>query len=251
MSERMRRLLGVCGDRIRGAAPSCVAGAVIAALMVTQPAAVDARQRARRARPAKTRVSPAPTTAAAPAANGASDDDAWNRVLGQPPSAGAWDAAASADAQLDAWSSLASRPTFRLAPRPDAHYTLSIPDGEAAPLLHFAATLLGRRYRFGADRGEFDCSGFVRRVFGEFGVDLPHSSREQFTLGDVVDRYALQPGDLVFFRSGRGRRVNHVGIYVGDDQFMHAARHKGRVMVSSLTEAYYERTFVGARRIDL
>lgn len=251
MSERMRRLLGVCGDRIRGAASGCLAGAVVAALMVTQPAVADARQKARRTRPVKTRVAPAPIIEAPPAADSAADDDVWQRVLVQPPSAAAWDAAATPDARLDAWSSFGNRPTFRLAPRPDAHYTLSIPDGEAAPLLHFAATLLGRRYRFGSDHGEFDCSGFVRRVFGEFGVDLPHSSREQFTLGDVVDRYALQPGDLVFFRSSRGRRVNHVGIYVGDDQFMHAARHKGRVMVSSLTEAYYERTFVGARRIDL
>ena len=250
MSERTRRLLGVCGNWIRGTAPGCLAGAVVAALIFIPPASAAARQQARRARPAATRVTATTTTPPPPAAAVATED-AWHRVLVQPPTAASWDAAAVRDVRLDAWSAAASGPTFRLTARPETHYSLAIPDGEAAPLLHFAASLLGRRYRFGADEGEFDCSGFVRHVFGEFGVDLPHSSRAQFGLGDVVDRYALEPGDLVFFRSGRGRRVNHVGIYVGDDQFVHAARHKGRVMLSSLTEAYYDRTFVGARRLGL
>lgn len=253
MSERTRRLLGVCGDRFRGAATSCLAGAVVAALSFIEPSAAVARQNGRRARTAATRLAPSQALdapAAAPDAS-SSNDDAWQRVLVEPPGAAAWDAAAARDLRLGAWSSAASSPTFRRTARRAAQYSLAIPDGEAAPLLQFAAGLLGSRYRFGSDDGEFDCSGFVRHVFGEFGVELPHSSRAQFTLGDVVDRYELEPGDLVFFRSARGRRVNHVGIYVGDHQFVHAARHEGRVTLSSLTEAYYDRTFVGARRIDL
>lgn len=246
MSERTRRLLDVCGDRIRSAAPSGLTGAVVAALLLAHPVPADARQKLRRARPSSARVES--TTTSDSAANSAPDDEAWRRALTQP-AAAAWDAAGAG--RWEAWPAMGRTPTFRLVEPEAVHYSLGIPDGQAAPLLHFAASLLGRRYRFGSEDGEFDCSGFVRHVFGEFGIPLPHSSREQFTLGDVVERYALQPGDLVFFRTPGGRRVNHVGIYVGDDQFMHAARRPGRVMVSSLNETYYDRTFAGGRRLEL
>ena len=252
MGERTQRFLDVCGNRIRGAALSCLASAVVAALLLAHPAPADARQKARRAQSSKARVTSTTHTAPSkPLGDATAKDEAWRRVLTQPPSAAAWESAAAGNGRWDAWDTNAQRPMFRLAPTEATHYSLAIPDGQAAPLLHLAASLLGSRYRFGSEAGEFDCSGFVRYVFGEFGVELPHSSRQQFTLGDEVDRYALQPGDLVFFRGSRSRGVNHVGIYVGDDQFVHAARHKGRVMVSSLTEGYYERRFVGGRRIDL
>lgn len=252
MSKRIRRLLGVCGSRLRGAASGSVAGAVVVAVVLTQPAVATARQQSRRPPAPKARLAPAADTGIPQRTKAAAtEDDAWSRVLVDPPSVAAWDAAAERDTRLAAWSTAATSRSFRLPARRSTHYSLAISDGETAPLLHFAVSLLGRPYRFGSDEGEFDCSGFVRHVFGEFGVELPHSSRAQFTLGDTVARYELAPGDLVFFRSARGRRVNHVGIYVGGDHFVHAARHEGRVMVSSLTETYYDRTFVGARRIDL
>ncbi|MFI5366194.1 MAG: C40 family peptidase [Candidatus Binatia bacterium] len=139
---------------------------------------------------------------------------------------------------------------LRIARRSHDPEKLIMPEGDGSPVLELAAQFLGRPYRFGSDYGAFDCSGFVRRVFLKVGVDLPHSAREQFTFGDHVSRNDLEPGDLVFFRNGR-RHVTHVGIYVGDDKFVHAASHGGQVQVDSLDESYYAHHYIGARRIEI
>lgn len=123
-------------------------------------------------------------------------------------------------------------------------------DDKRYELLNHAVSLLGRPYRFGAAGGRaFDCSGFVRSVFGNVGVDLPHSAREQFGHGDVVRRGDLVPGDLVFFRTYR-RGASHVGIYMGEDKFIHAASRFG-VRISSLNSDYYAARYLGARRLDM
>jgi len=128
---------------------------------------------------------------------------------------------------------------------------LTIAQGDGSPLLAVAARFLGDPYRFGAeDDGAFDCSGFVRHVFASMGVELPHSAREQYTLGDGISRDELEPGDLVFFHTSR-RYASHVGIYVGDDMFVHAASHGGQVQVDSLNKPYYAQHYLGARRIDI
>lgn len=138
----------------------------------------------------------------------------------------------------------------RVAKRaPDPNQAL-LPVADTSPILSSAATLLGRPYRFGSEGGAFDCSGFVRTVFAHVGVELPHSAREQFTLGDRVGRDNLEPGDLVFFRTYR-HYATHVGIYVGDDMFVHAATRGGQVQVDSLSEAYYVHHYIGARRIEI
>ena len=141
-----------------------------------------------------------------------------------------------------------STPAHRVArvSRPDK---LIIPQGDGSPVVAAAARFLGKPYRFGAESGAFDCSGFVRRVFARIGIDLPHSAREQFALGDRVRRDDLEPGDLVFFDTHR-HAPTHVGIYVGDDKFVHAASHGGQVQVDSLTDTYYAHRYLGARRID-
>jgi len=123
-------------------------------------------------------------------------------------------------------------------------------DDKRYELLNHAVSLLGRPYRFGAAGGRaFDCSGFVQSVFGNVGVDLPHSAREQFDHGDVVRRGELVPGDLVFFRTYR-RGASHVGIYMGEDKFIHAASRFG-VRISSLNSDYYSARYLGARRLDI
>jgi cell wall-associated NlpC family hydrolase len=108
----------------------------------------------------------------------------------------------------------------------------------------FARHWLGVRYVYGGSspRTGFDCSGFVRYVYGHLGVSLPHSSYADFGLGRRVPRAGLRPGDLVFFH-GRG----HVGIYVGAGKFIHAPHTGTRVSYSSLAE--YGSEFDGARRI--
>lgn len=116
------------------------------------------------------------------------------------------------------------------------------------PWVGLALAELNRPYRFGASGPAFDCSGLVHKVLSAAGVDAPRSAREQFRLGEPVPFEELQPGDLVFFRTYR-RGASHVGIYLGNGQFVHAATRVGRVMVSSLDEPYYAGRYLGARRI--
>jgi cell wall-associated NlpC family hydrolase len=138
---------------------------------------------------------------------------------------------------------------LRSARRPRNPEKLIIPQGDGSPVVALAARFLGRPYRFGAEGGAFDCSGFVHSVFAKVGIDLPRSVREQFTRGTRVSRDDLEPGDLVFFRT-YAHAPTHVGIYVGEDKFVHAASRGGRVQVDSLNESYFARRYLGARRIE-
>jgi cell wall-associated NlpC family hydrolase len=94
----------------------------------------------------------------------------------------------------------------------------------------------------------FDCSLLVWTAFHERGIDLPRATREQYGAGKNVDRAALQPGDLVFFRTTKGPSVTHVGIYAGEDRFIHTSTSKG-VMYSSLRDTYWSQRYIGARRV--
>jgi len=111
--------------------------------------------------------------------------------------------------------------------------------------------LIGVRYRFsgGSEKTGFDCSGLVKNLFSRFDIDLPRSSREQYKQGEKIDRDKLEVGDLVFFSSG-GKTPTHVGIYVGDDKFLHAARKAKQVVVSDLNKIWYTMRYLGARRIS-
>lgn len=110
---------------------------------------------------------------------------------------------------------------------------------------------LGTRYRWaGSSRGGFDCSGLVSYAFQQHGIKLPRTSREMASAGVAVSRSNLQKGDLVLFKTRRGAYVSHVGIYIGNGQFVHSSSGKGKVMVSSLNEGYYDRAFVTARRVS-
>ncbi len=112
--------------------------------------------------------------------------------------------------------------------------------------------LLGNPYRYGgmnAVRG-LDCSAFVGTIYSRaFGVRLPRSSSEQFGAGHKIRKDDLKAGDLVFFKTRRRRApVSHVGIYVGQNLFAHASTRHG-VIISPIDQGYYQRTFVGARRV--
>jgi peptidoglycan DL-endopeptidase LytE len=111
-----------------------------------------------------------------------------------------------------------------------------------------AVGLLGRPYRWsGVGNRGFDCSGLVVHVFAALGRPLPHSSFEQYQVGTLVSRWALVPGDLVFFQT-YSAGASHVGIYIGEDRFIHASYSRG-VVVSSIEEPYYRDRFLGGRRI--
>jgi len=116
-----------------------------------------------------------------------------------------------------------------------------------------AMDLLGIRYRRGGSSPEagFDCSGFVNHVFREgLGLILPRSSKEMSRSGQEISRDELRPGDLVFFNTMR-HAFSHVGIYLGDNQFVHAPRTGGRVRIEDLRDGYWMKRFNGARRVDL
>lgn len=138
----------------------------------------------------------------------------------------------------------ARRPVAKDKGRP-----LVVASGAGDGLLAKANSYLGVRYRYGAaSRSATDCSGFTTQVFRAQGVKLPRTAREQSGRGQKVSKGELKAGDLVFFNT-RGSRVSHVGIYKGGGQFIHASSGKGKVMVSSLNEGYYQRRFAGARRV--
>lgn len=116
----------------------------------------------------------------------------------------------------------------------------------------YAKQYLGYPYVYGgcSSRG-FDCSGFVKYVFANFGVTLNRTASAQMDNGTSVAKADLQPGDVVFFKkSGSGAsRASHVGIYVGNNQFIHASTSKTGVIISDMDSAYYTTGFVGARRM--
>jgi cell wall-associated NlpC family hydrolase len=114
-----------------------------------------------------------------------------------------------------------------------------------------AMTLLGINYKFGGNTPEtgFDCSGFVRYVFKEaFGVTLPRRAEEISQKGQRIGVEQLVPGDLVFFNTLK-RTFSHVGIYIGNNQFVHAPSSGGGVRVENIDKSYWQTRFDGARRL--
>ena len=107
---------------------------------------------------------------------------------------------------------------------------------------------LGVPYYFGGTTpAAFDCSGYVQYVFAQAGISLPRTADVQYEVGTPISTTDLVPGDLVFF-STYTYGASHVGIYVGDGNFIHASSSRG-VTISSLGEAYYSSRYIGARRI--
>jgi len=157
-------------------------------------------------------------------------------------------------AALQAWAAAVKAPS-----RP--HATAKSPPLEAAPSLAAmlaaadpdslavtASAQLGKRYTPGGEnpRQGFDCSGLTSYVYAKSGVELSRSSREQFRQGQPVKREDLRKGDLVFFGK---KGVHHVGIYMEDGKFVHAATSGGAVKVGSLDDPEWSRSYAGARRV--
>ena len=119
--------------------------------------------------------------------------------------------------------------------------------GFSARVTALAMSFVGRSYAWsGQGASGFDCSGLVAHVYAAVGRLLPHSSFGQYAIGAAVARDALAAGDLVFFHT-YSAGPSHVGIYVGDQRFVHASYSRG-VIVSSIAEPYYFDRYLGARR---
>ncbi|RPI32876.1 MAG: peptidoglycan endopeptidase [Nitrospiraceae bacterium] len=116
-------------------------------------------------------------------------------------------------------------------------------------LMFVARQTLGIPYKFGSSSNRAtDCSGYVQRVFSFMGIQLPRSAREQFNHGMSVDKGNLSIGDLVFFRT-YAPFPSHVGIYLGNNLFVHASAYAKKVTIDSLETPYYIKRFIGAKRL--
>jgi len=124
--------------------------------------------------------------------------------------------------------------------------------GGTESLIDNAMQLIGVRYRWGGNTPQsgLDCSGFVRYVFNDtFGFLLPRKSSQMSKVGLVVGKEELRPGDLVFFNTMR-YAFSHVGIYVGDNKFIHAPSKGKSIRVDDMTKVYWEKRYNGARRME-
>lgn len=124
--------------------------------------------------------------------------------------------------------------------------------GGTEALIDNAMQLIGVRYRWGGNTPQsgLDCSGFVRYVFNDtFGFLLPRKSAQMSKVGLEIGKDELRPGDLVFFNTMR-HAFSHVGIYVGDNKFIHAPSRGKSIRVDDMTKIYWEKRYNGARRME-
>ena len=113
-----------------------------------------------------------------------------------------------------------------------------------------ARHFLGLPYRWGgmSERRGLDCSGLIKALFAKLNIELPRTSRDQFHAGRDVALADLQAGDLLFFSSD-GMTPDHVGLYLGNNRFVHAEKKAGHVILTDLHQPWYVKHFLGARRI--
>ena len=136
-----------------------------------------------------------------------------------------------------------------------ARFTYQVVDSVSSKtesLINDAMQLIGVRYRWNGDlpQSGLDASGFVRFVFRDkLGFLLPPKSSQMIKVGKPITREELQPGDLVFFNTMR-LTFSHVGIYVGDNKFIHSPAKGSTVRVDDLASSYWDKRFDGARRLD-
>lgn len=117
-------------------------------------------------------------------------------------------------------------------------------------LVRTARRFIGTPYHWGGTSVEngFDCSGLTMTVYRLNGLDLPRKALSQFRAGTPVPADELKRGDLVFFATGRGRQVSHVGIYSGQGKFIHAPGSGKRIRIAALSNSYFKKHYMGARR---
>jgi cell wall-associated NlpC family hydrolase len=122
------------------------------------------------------------------------------------------------------------------------------PHAPARQAVDFATGLIGTPYRWGgATPAGFDCSGLVYYTYRKAGLTVPRTSQQQFQVAQPVPLRDAEPGDLVFF--GERGRITHVGIYLGDERFVHAPDRGRAVSIATLSEGYYRNRFAGAGRL--
>ena len=130
--------------------------------------------------------------------------------------------------------------------------TYQISEIDKQKLLEDAKYFKGGKYVWGGTTPEgFDCSGYVQYLYKKHNINLPRTAWQQSKQGQVIEKHKLQKGDLLFFLTDkkRGIPITHVGIYIGNGNFIHAASKKKGIIISPLTHGSYAETFVSARRV--
>ena len=137
--------------------------------------------------------------------------------------------------------------------QPQVTYSQPSPSPIADDVLMRAIGLVGTPYRWGGNTPDsgFDCSGLIKYVYRDAaGISLPRSTREMIVMrAPTVDAKSLQSGDLVFFATNGGGQVSHAGIYVGEGRFVHAPSSGGTVRLDYLSQAYWQKSYLGAKRV--
>ena len=121
----------------------------------------------------------------------------------------------------------------------------------ADEIVAYATEFLGARYKSGSmdpNKG-FDCSGFVSYVMKQFGIHLHRSSRDMARNGVEISKNELEKGDLLFYATAGGRKISHVGLYIGDGQFIHATVPGKGIEIDSIHKSYYVSRFIKATRV--
>nr|WP_276857830.1 SH3 domain-containing C40 family peptidase [Intestinimonas timonensis] len=117
-------------------------------------------------------------------------------------------------------------------------------------IVALAKQYLGTPYVLGGNGpSSFDCSGFTKYIYAQFGYTLNRTATDQLQNGVSVSRDELQPGDLVFFKYNTSKPVSHVGIYIGNGEFIHASTNRYMVQIDQMNTGHYANVFVYARRI--
>ncbi len=143
-------------------------------------------------------------------------------------------------------------PTATPTATPVTTPTVAPTSSNGQAIVNCAKKYLGTKYVLGgtSPSAGFDCSGLTYYVYKQFGKNLSRGSTGQAKNGTAVDKSNLQAGDIVVFNNGSNTSVGHVGIYMGNNQFIHAANEKKGVVVTSMSNSYYSKRFVTARRIN-
>ena len=216
--------------------------------------APQGKTRASTASPAKLSKSPTPTaatrsaTASTAAAASTTAAAATTATTAAAATASTAAAAAAASALMSGGATLGPPVAVAAATAPSG---TSASTDFAAEVVFRALSLLGVNYRFGGNSpaAGLDCSGLVRLVFSEVtGLTLPRRSDEMSRVGGSVDKSELQPGDLVFFNTLR-MPFSHVGIFIGNGQFVHSPSSGSSVRVENMNLSYWQSRFNGARRL--